>query len=1085
MRHLKRHRQSIVAGRAFGFMACLVLCAMLPAAAQTPDESALRTLVERFFAAYQKEEVVDMMALWSKDSPERAATEQAMRRTFVENQKIQLHSLAILGIKVEGDKASARVLIDVSAVEAKTGRPATGFGKLSRTLQFVKEGGLWKVWRYVSGEEGLADELVSARTGAERQALLEARKESVTDELVRGLVGRGMTLFSRGDFAAALDIADLALNVARRIDYRAGVAGALRLTGNVHTMRGEYTRALEYYQKSLEVAEELGDKLSIAGSLNNLGNVYDLMGDGARAADYFQRALSISIEMKYPRYQAIALNNLANIYDERGDHLRSLEYYQKSLNLAEELGDQESLSRALFNIGGVHESQGNYQQALEFYRKSLAIKEDVDKAGVPRLLGNIGLVYFRLGDYDLALDYYRKALKRAEELGDKEVIAGTTTDIGNVYAAKGDYGQALAHIRSGIALAEAIGNKALAAGGLRDLGVAYLQVRDYQKAVEYADRAAALALESGQPTFLWLARTVAGKANLALRRFDLARRSLLEAISTVEELRGMVAGGEQQRERFFENKVEPYYAMVDLSLAQGNYYEALDYGDRAKSRVLADVLSSGRADITKAMTVEEQGRERALNNRLVAINRQVYQEKTMQQPDAARLSDLNAQLQKARLEYEAFETSLYAAHPELKLQRGQAPTLTPERIGELLPDAKTALLEFVVRGEQPYLFVLTRGPSRGPRGRVELKTYRLSVKGSDLAARVKEFRRRLAERDPEFRESARGLYDLLIKPAAVQLQGKTMLGIIPDGDLWELPFQALQPREDSYLIEDHALFYAPSLGVLYGIEHSPGKRRAGVARRATPPPVSPGRPPARPAPASGSRRRAPTLLAFGNPAIGQGTVARLSSIKRDERLGPLPEAEREVKTLGEIYKPENSRVYIGSNARETLAKAMMGDYSVLHFATHGVLDDLNPMYSHLVLSLSGDDKGEDGLLHASEVMRLNLSADIVVLSACQTARGRVGAGEGVLGMSWALFIAGSPTTVASQWSVESSSTTQLMVEFHRNLLSSATPGGPGLPKAEALRRASLSLLKNSRYAHPFYWAGFVMVGDGMSPLQRP
>lgn len=186
--------------------------------------------------------------------------------------------------------------------------------------------------------------------------------------------------------------------------------------------------------------------------------------------------------------------------------------------------------------------------------------------------------------------------------------------------------------------------------------------------------------------------------------------------------------------------------------------------------------------------------------------------------------------------------------------------------------------------------------------------------------------------------------------------------------------------------------------------------------------------------------------------------------------------------LREIYKPSNSRVYIGKEARERLAKAEMGEYRVLHFATHGVLDNLNPMYSHLVLSLSGDGEGEDGLLHAWEVMRLDLKADMVVLSACETARGRVGAGEGVVGMSWALFIAGSPTTVVSQWNVESSSTTQLMVEFHRLLLSPVAPRNSRRSKAEALRQASLTLLRDRRYAHPFYWAGFVMIGDGMRPL---
>ena len=131
------------------------------------------------------------------------------------------------------------------------------------------------------------------------------------------------------------------------------------------------------------------------------------------------------------------------------------------------------------------------------------------------------------------------------------------------------------------------------------------------------------------------------------------------------------------------------------------------------------------------------------------------------------------------------------------------------------------------------------------------------------------------------------------------------------------------------------------------------------------------------------------------------------------------------------------------------------------------------MYSHLVLSQKADNPNEDGLLEAWEMKDLDLKADMVVLSACDTARGRVSSGEGMIGMNWALFIAGTPTTVASQWKVESSSTTEFMLEFHRQMLSNKK-----ITKAEALRRASLKLLKSTKYRHPSYWAPWILVGDG-------
>ncbi|HZF39053.1 MAG TPA: CHAT domain-containing protein, partial [Blastocatellia bacterium] len=165
-----------------------------------------------------------------------------------------------------------------------------------------------------------------------------------------------------------------------------------------------------------------------------------------------------------------------------------------------------------------------------------------------------------------------------------------------------------------------------------------------------------------------------------------------------------------------------------------------------------------------------------------------------------------------------------------------------------------------------------------------------------------------------------------------------------------------------------------------------------------------------------------------------------------------------------------------ADAREDRIKAEAPQARVLHFATHGILDNASPMYSHLALAQG--DKNEDGLLEAWELMQMDLKADLVVLSACETARGRFGAGEGMIGLSWAMFIAGVPSTLVSQWKVESASTRDLMIGFHRQALASPAPAKSKATKAEALRQAALKLMKNPETNHPFYWAGFVLVGDG-------
>jgi CHAT domain-containing protein len=333
-----------------------------------------------------------------------------------------------------------------------------------------------------------------------------------------------------------------------------------------------------------------------------------------------------------------------------------------------------------------------------------------------------------------------------------------------------------------------------------------------------------------------------------------------------------------------------------------------------------------------------------------------------------------------------------------------------------------------------------------------LVVYPLNIKRQQPDSLIADFHKRLDERNLDFRSSARKIYDLLLKPAEKQLQGKSTLCLVPDSRLWELPFQALQPDDDHYLIEHHALFYAPSLTVLKEMEALFKKR-------------------------AGANQHLPALLAFGNPALYTKTVAQVTSVHRGENLGPLPEAEAEVRTLNRLYGPAQCKIYIGAEAREGTIKAEMGKYRALHFATHGILDDKNPMYSQLLLSLSGGNESDDGLLEAWEIANLDLRADLTVLSACDTARGRVEAGEGVIGMSWAFFVAGCPTTVVSQWKVSSASTTQLMEEFHRNLLSQGSGQKRPAPKAEALRLAALRLLKDKQYRHPYYWAPFVVIGN--------
>ena len=1057
--------------RALLLLGCLLACLPALASAQNEDQAAVRRVVEQLFAAFQGEDLPGVMALWSAKSPDLVASRQSMQQTFATYRKIEVKSLRLKKVTVEADNANVQLVVELSVVNVQPGASATALNA-SRTIQMVRELGGWKVWRYTAGEEELAAALSLARTPEEGVALLNAQPELVTPDLIKALDKQVKELLSRGKSAQALIVCDLALSIAQRLTDQAGMLVTLRLKGDIYRGRVDYKQALEYYDQSLKLAEKLGDKGNFADALTSVGIIHGLQSDYPQALEIFQRSLRIREELGDKTNIARELSNIGNIYVSQGENVRALENYQRSLKLADEVGNKAGSSATLNSIGNLYYSQGNYPQAMEYFQQSLKIKQAIgDNPGVARALNNIGIIYALQGQYAQALDYLQQNLRIKEEFGDQAGTVEVLHNIGGVYLSQGDYTQALAYEQKALKPAEERGNNELLGDILQNIGDCCLRLGQYQTASEYAARAAALAAQSGIPEVLWNARTIAGKAHLALNQLDLARQDFLESIATIEKLRGQVAGGEQDQQRFFEGKIAPYQAMVDLSLARNNPAEALSYAERAKGRVLLDVLRNGRADITKAMTSEEIKRDRTLTAEVASLNTQLVRLKVQSKPNEEQLAEFKSRLDKARLEYEGFQTSLYAAHPELKVKRGQTQLLTIDEATELLPDSQTAILEYVVTENKSYLFVLRKAARLGVRDKVpaELTVHTLAIKGSELAEMAESFRQRVAERDLAVKQPARQLYELLIKPAEGQLHDVRRLCIVPDGALWNLPFQALHQGERGYLLEQYAVFYAPSLSVLREMGRRATALGAAHLRTAagTPGTVRS---------ASARADAQPGLLALGNPTLGAETIAKVRFTNRDETLGPLPDAEREVNALGRLYGYGNSRVLIGEQAREATVKAEAGKYKIVHFATHAILDDRNPLYSRIILSHSEGDLEEDGLLESWEIMKLDLNAELAVLSACQTARGRVAAGEGVIGMSWALFVAGCPAAVVSQWKVDSARSAELMIEFHSNLLHRERNGKPADTKSEALRHAALKLLRGP-YNHPAYWAAFILIGD--------
>jgi len=909
--------------------------------------------------------------------------------------------MSVSRLQVNGDKAISYLTSDERRLDKLTGVVITEHGAfhgICRSLEWIKTGDGWKIERESILQDELAARYEDATSDSEREKLLEQESAVVTDAFLGALGARGLR----------------------------------------HYRRGEYQKGRHCFDLLEALANKMGDKLMVASALLMLGLIDRAQDDPYSALLMEQKAVSLYRAVGNDSGTANSLRNMASAFREIGNYSRAFECIQEALRLTEKARDSRATAEALRVLAVIFSDQNNDQQALAQLERSYALYQQLGsrlQVAVVRHL--MARAYGSLGNYKRAREFYEELLRQTESAGDLGGAAILLCDIGDTWTEERRHAEALENYRQALSRSEAIRFRGAMANALRRIGQAYSAVGNYKEALVWIQKAVALEREMDRPNSLGTALTVLGYCRLELSQTSEARQAFAEAISITEKLRTQAGGGVEESQRFLEGKLRAYHGMLSLLVKENQSDEALAIAELTKARVLLDVLENGRVNIQKAMTTDELEQERRLKSALTAINRRLAGASQSDKPDLPRINELKQEVEKARLHYEAYQVSLYAAHPQLKVQRGEATIITPQELRSLLPDAYTALLEYVVTDEKTYLFAITRAA-----GRPDIHLYTLPIKGSELAREIEAFRQQLAGRDLGFPAAAAKLYALLIKPAQAVLKGKSNLVIVPDDSLWDLSFQALLSMPNRFLIEDAAIAYAPSLTVL----------REMIERRQQP-------------------KVSATVLAVG-PAISAKSIERAGMGLRDEKIPPLPAQEREVTAVGQLYGASRSKIYVGPNAREGRLKIEAENAGILHFATHGILNNIAPMYSHLLLAQGSQD--EDGLLEAWELMQLNLKAELVVLSACETARGRYGAGEGVIGLTWALFVAGVPTTVVSQWKVEAASTRDLMVSFHRPLAS-----GAKVTRAEALRQAQLGLRRKPETHHPFYWAGFVLVGDGL------
>lgn len=952
-------------------------------------------------------------------------------------------------------------------------------------LSFVANG---QLVQSVDSEGQLASMLCRNPTEAAANELLDKKPDLVTVTLWKALLDCASSDQRHQSSAYAIEIYKLALRVADRLQKPELVATTHYYLGRTYSGMNDVDNAIRAYETSKTLFEQAGIQNNLSYVLADLGALYLTTEDYEKAQSYSGQSLAIAGQSKqistkeslgpFEYGQARALHTLGQIDLRHGNHTDALKKLGEALTLYERLnasassyniqianvhiasarvyGSMGQYGEAFTSLTRAHQVSGNsedqntrakimssqaslfleqedYPAAQKYFNLSLAIYKWLgDAREEARVLLNLAAVEEQQGHHEEALQLFQRSMERADatKLVDVQIAAGGGLSV--VLTAKRDFKNALQSINKSLQLARRVNAKSGETELLWRASQTYYAMQNYRESAALAQQALTLARALKLPKLTYWASATLGEAYAADGKVELAITILKEAVNQIEEMRDEVIGRQEGRHLFFENKVGPYHTLVTLLAKEGRTFEALHYAERAKGRVLLEALRNNRTDLKDIYTDGEKTEAESLINKLHSINQRVQA-----QPGGDGSKDeLQNELNGVRNELVVFQEKLAAAHPELLLRTGPARPLTQASVNNLLSADDLAYLEYVVTGNDVGIFILKRNHLTNV---PDLKYLSLRVTANELRRKVDQFHSALAERDPGYDLLGRELYRLLVAPVAIELQNIRTICVIPDEFLWTLPFQALTTPRGHYFIQEQSLFYAPSLTVL--------NEMALRMRQQT------------------SKE---SLIAFGNPVI-----ERDDNLKQN--LHPIPEAEAEVAGVARAFRTGVKKMFVGVQAGEKIFKALAPQYTTIHIATHGVLDNREPLNSYLLLTRTDGDPENDGLLQAREIIDVRLNADLAVLSACETGNGRVSPGEGVVGMSWAFLVAGARSVVVSQWRVNSASTSQLMNNFYEAL--SRQNDRSSRNKSQALREASLRLLKDRRYRHPFYWAGFVLVSS--------
>lgn len=865
---------------------------------------------------------------------------------------------------------------------------------------------------------------------------------------------------------------------------------------------GNYDKAFDYLEKNMKGGIKYygHQHPAVASAYIAMGILYRIKGNYDEALNYYEKALAIFIHHHGINHSRVGYtyNNMGVVYGFIGDYGKALEYYQKSLSIElEVVGETHwKIAGVYYNIANTLYDLKNYNKALMYHHKALNLRLTLlgkSHHHVAASYNQIALLYQDNCEFKKALDYHKKALSIYQNaFGENHLLVGHTYGfIGSHYQKQNLYAKAQANFLKALNIhRHNLGdNHPYVSWIYTQMGRLAFDQNNIDKALNCAQNAImALILNFNDPNWYinpamtnilnekYMLNALKLKALALKKRYQHILHDLKDLESALSTYQIIIDLIEQIRNQYqyesskllLNEETQEIYdgalgtALMLYTLTQKNHYKnrAFDLIEKAKSSVLLTSLQDSKARQFAGIPETLLNREKTLRIDLTFYETQIQNELQKKGgPDSLKIKiyenkrfTLNEAYQKMIKDFE----KNYPKYFHLKYQTG---TVSTTELQNHL-DPESVLIEYYLGSKNITIFTVTQN---------HLDVFDIPVDTS-FQKSIESMNKSIKKlNNAEFLKTSHKLHENVIEPIVYKLTGCKKLIIIPHGDLYKIPFETLitkipqKNRQPDYLINQYEISYHYSATLYFNsLEDSFKRDRRNQFTFIGFAPVFSDRS------EKGHRVHTNRFSSISEPT--DSTIR--SFLLNDQKIRELPFSEDEVKQIVKLYRKNKKYAcgYYHADASESTFKAKIGQFKNIHIATHSIMNELVPKRSAIIFAQSNKNSGEDGILYSGETYNLNLNADLVVLSSCESGMGKLVKGEGLMALTRGFIYSGADNLIVSLWKVSDKHTSKLMIEFYKYILN-------GNCHSEALRKAKLHMLQNPSTAFPKSWASFVLIGE--------